>query len=91
MTKMTLKEKIGQMYQTGHEGTEVTGPQFDASKTVKNVKDKPCDETPKKGNETFIQYNIKPIPIKLNPFLFNLNHLFFLNYNIIRFFLKYYK
>ena len=39
MTKMTLKEKIGQMYQTGHEGTEVTGPQFDASKTVKNVKD----------------------------------------------------
>ena len=39
MAKMTLKEKIGQMYQTGHEGTEVTGPQFDASKTVKNVKD----------------------------------------------------
>ena len=39
MSKMTLKEKIGQMYQTGHEGTEVTGPQFDASKTVKNVKD----------------------------------------------------
>lgn len=39
MSRMTLKEKIGQMYQTGHEGTEVTGPQFDASKTVTNIKD----------------------------------------------------
>lgn len=38
MSKMTLKEKIGQLYQTGHEGTEVTGPQFDASSTVKNIK-----------------------------------------------------
>lgn len=39
MSKMTLKEKIGQLYQTGHEGTAVTGPEFDASSTVKNIKD----------------------------------------------------
>lgn len=39
MSKMTLKEKIGQLYQTGHEGTAVTGPQFDASSTVKNIKE----------------------------------------------------
>jgi beta-glucosidase len=39
MSKMTLKEKIGQMYQTGYTGTEVTGPQFDSSSTVQNIKD----------------------------------------------------
>lgn len=38
MKKMTLDEKIGQMYQTGHEGTAVTGPQFDASDTVVKIK-----------------------------------------------------
>ena len=38
LSKMTLKEKIGQLYQTGYEGTEVTGPEFDASKTVNNIK-----------------------------------------------------
>ena len=39
MSKMTLKEKIGQMYQTGYTGTEVTGPQFDSSSTVQNIKE----------------------------------------------------
>ena len=39
MSKMTLKEKIGQMYQGGYNGTEVTGPEFDSSSTVKNIKD----------------------------------------------------
>ena len=39
MSKMTLKEKIGQMYQTGYTGTAVTGPQFDASSTVQDIKD----------------------------------------------------
>ena len=39
MSKMTLKEKIGQMYQAGYTGTAVTGPQFDSSSTVQNIKD----------------------------------------------------
>ena len=39
LSKMTLKEKIGQLYQAGYDGTEVTGPKFDASKTVNNIKD----------------------------------------------------
>ena len=39
LSKMTLKEKIGQMYETGYSGTAVTGPQFDSSTTVQNIKD----------------------------------------------------
>ena len=38
LSKMTLKEKIGQLYQAGYTGTEVTGPEFDASQTVTNIK-----------------------------------------------------
>lgn len=37
LNKMTLEEKIGQLYQSGHDSTEVTGPAFDASKTVENI------------------------------------------------------
>ena len=39
MKKMTLKEKIGQMYQAGHNQTVTTGPEFDSSDTVKNIKE----------------------------------------------------
>ena len=39
MSNMTLKEKIGQMYQTGYAGTAVTGPQFDSSSTVQDIKE----------------------------------------------------
>lgn len=39
MKKMTLKEKIGQMYQAGHNSTPTTGPEFDSSDTVKNIKE----------------------------------------------------
>lgn len=38
MSTMTLREKIGQMYQSGHNSTPVTGPVFDSSDTVKNIK-----------------------------------------------------
>ena len=34
---MTLKEKIGQLVQSGHDSSAVTGPAFDASKTVENI------------------------------------------------------
>ena len=39
MNKMTLKEKIGQMYQGNYEGSAQTGPEIDASKTMELIKD----------------------------------------------------
>lgn len=36
--KMTLKEKIGQLVQSGTDCSEITGPGFDASKVVENIK-----------------------------------------------------
>lgn len=37
LKRMTLKEKIGQLVQSGHDSSAVTGPAFDASKTVENI------------------------------------------------------
>ena len=34
MEKMSLSEKIGQMYQASYEGAAQTGPAIDASKTM---------------------------------------------------------
>ena len=39
LSKMTIKEKIGQMFETGYEGTAITGPQFNSSSTVQNIKE----------------------------------------------------
>ena len=37
LKKMTLAEKIGQLVQSGHDTSAITGPAFDASETTKNV------------------------------------------------------
>ena len=37
LAKMTLKEKIGQLVQSGTDCSEITGPAFDASKVVENI------------------------------------------------------
>ena len=37
LAKMTLKEKIGQLVQSGTDCSEITGPSFDASKVVENI------------------------------------------------------
>ena len=37
LKRMTLKEKIGQLVQSGHDTSAITGPAFDASKTVENI------------------------------------------------------
>ncbi|QVK19521.1 beta-glucosidase BglX [Mycoplasmatota bacterium] len=37
MSKMTLKEKIGQLYQTTHDGAAITGPSYDASQNKKLI------------------------------------------------------
>ena len=39
LEKMTLTEKIGQMYEGGYEGAAISGPGFDASETVKNIRE----------------------------------------------------
>lgn len=39
LNKMTLTEKIGQLYEAGYEGAAVSGPSFDASETVKNIRE----------------------------------------------------
>lgn len=36
--QLTISEKIGQMYQSGHQYTVITGPIFNASKTVENIR-----------------------------------------------------
>ena len=38
MAKMTLREKIGQLVQSGTDCSEITGPGFDASSVVENIK-----------------------------------------------------
>ncbi len=37
LAKMTLKEKIGQLVQAGHDSSAISGPAFDASQTVENI------------------------------------------------------
>lgn len=37
LKKMTLKEKIGQLVQSGTDCSAISGPSFDASKTVENI------------------------------------------------------
>ncbi len=37
MSKMTLKEKIGQLYQTTHDGAAITGPSYDASQNKRLI------------------------------------------------------
>lgn len=39
LNKMTLTEKIGQLYEAGYEGAAISGPSFDASETVKNIRE----------------------------------------------------
>lgn len=39
LSKMTLDEKIGQLYETSYDGADVTGPQFDSSNVVNLIKD----------------------------------------------------
>lgn len=39
MSKMTLAEKIGQMYEIGHSSSAITGPEFDSNQTVQRIKD----------------------------------------------------
>ena len=36
--KMTLQEKVGQMYQAAHAGSELVGPQLDSSDTAELVR-----------------------------------------------------
>lgn len=38
LNKMTLREKIGQLVQSGTDCSEITGPAFDGSKVVENIK-----------------------------------------------------
>ena len=38
LSRMTLKEKIGQLVQSGTDCSEITGPGFDASSVVENIK-----------------------------------------------------
>jgi beta-glucosidase len=38
LLKMTLDEKIGQLYESGHDTGAVSGPSFDGSQTVNNIK-----------------------------------------------------
>lgn len=38
LAKMTLKEKIGQLVQSGTDCSEITGPGFDSSSVVENIK-----------------------------------------------------
>ncbi len=38
ISKMTLEEKVGQMYQSSFEGAAITGPEFDSSKVVDYIK-----------------------------------------------------
>lgn len=39
LAKMTLDEKIGQLYESTYDGADVTGPQFDSSNVVNLIKD----------------------------------------------------
>ena len=38
LVKMTLDEKIGQLYESGHDTGAISGPSFDGSQTVNNIK-----------------------------------------------------
>ena len=37
MAKMTLREKIGQMYETNYDGGVITGPQFNKSNIITSI------------------------------------------------------
>ncbi len=39
LSKMTLDEKIGQLYETSYDGADVTGPEFDSSNVVNLIKE----------------------------------------------------
>ncbi len=39
VNKMTLDEKIGQLYETSYDGADVTGPEFDSSNVVNLIKE----------------------------------------------------